>query len=208
MKYARILNPYRKVTPSNQKIETPDKENAMSFAATLVKMNDEDVDYPAMIMANYILGGTLSGRLPDRIRSKEGLSYGVGSQFSAPIKDDGAEFVAYAISNPPNAPKVEVSMKDEIAQTEKNGFTADELAAAKKAWLQERVLGRSQDGSLAGLLASNERWGRTMQFGADIDSKVSALTPDQVTAALKKAVDPASLIYIKAGDFKKANVYQ
>jgi zinc protease len=208
MKYARILTSYHKVAPTNQKIETPDKENAMSFAAELVKMSDEDPDYPAMIMANYILGGTLSGRLPERIRSKEGLSYGVGSQFSAPIKDDGAEFVAYAISNPPNAPKVEVSMKDEIAQTEKGGFTADELSAAKKAWLQERVLSRSQDGSLAGLLASNERWGRTMQFGADIDSKVSALTPEQVTAALKKAIDPAGLIYIKAGDFKKANVYQ
>jgi zinc protease len=171
-------------------------------------MNDEDADYPAMIMANYMLGGSLSARLPNRIRNKEGLSYGVGTQFSAPIKDDGAEFVAYAISNPTNAPKVEVSMKDELAQTEKSGFTADELSAAQKAWLQERVLGRSQDGSLAGLLGSNERWGRTMQFQQDMDSKVSALTPAQVTAALKKVLDPAALIYIKAGDFKKANVYQ
>jgi zinc protease len=132
----------------------------------------------------------------------------VGSQFSAPIKDDGAEFVAYAISNPQNAPKVEVSMKDEIAQTEKGGFTADELEAAKKAWLQERVLQRSQDRSLAGLLAVNERWGRTMQFDRDFDSKVSALTADKVTAAMQRAVDPAALIYIKAGDFKKANAYQ
>jgi zinc protease len=89
MKYARILTPYHKVAPSNQKIETPDKQNAMSFAAELVKMTDEDADYPAMIMANYMLGGSISARLPDRIRNKEGLSYGVGSQFSAPIKDDG-----------------------------------------------------------------------------------------------------------------------
>ena len=96
----------------------------------------------------------MSARLPDRIRNKEGLSYGVGSQFSAPIKDDGGSFLAYAISNPQNAPKVEVSIKDELAKTEKDGFTSAELAAAQKAWLQERVLGRSQDGSLAGLLAS------------------------------------------------------
>jgi zinc protease len=209
MKYARILNPYHKVAPSNQKIETPDKQNAMSFAAELVKMTDEDADYPAMIMANYMLGGApLSSRLANRIRNKEGLSYGVGSQFSAPIKDNGAEFVAYAISNPQNAPKVEASMKDEVTLTEKDGFTADELAAAKKAWLQERILGRSQDESLAGLLASNERWGRTMQFDQDFDNKVSALTAEQVTAALRRAVDPAAWIYIKAGDFKKANAYQ
>jgi zinc protease len=208
MKYARILNPYRKVAPSNQKIETPDKQNAMSFAAELVKMTDEDTDYPAITMANYMLGGSFSARLVTRIRHKEGLSYGAGSQLSVPTKDDGAEFVAFAISNPENAPKVEASMKDEIALTLKDGFTADELAAAKKGWLQERVLGRSQDGSLAGLLASRERYGRTMQFDQDIDAKVSALTAEQVSAALRRALDPAALVYIKAGDFKKANAYQ
>ena len=208
MKYARVLNSYHKVAPVNQKIETPDKENALSLAAQPVKMGDEDPDYPAMIMANYMLGGTFSSHLLMRIRQKEGLSYGVGSQFSAPTKDDGGEFVAYAISNPPNAPKVEASLKDEIAQTIKSGFTADELAAAKKAWLQERVLGRSQDGSLAGTLAARERYGRTMQFDQDLENKVSALTPEQVSAALRKYVDPAALVYVKAGDFKKANVYQ
>jgi len=208
MKYAKILNPYRKVAPTNQKIETPDKQNAMSFAAELVKMSDEDPGYPAMIMANYMLGGTLSARLPNRIRNKEGLSYGVASQFSVPTKDDGAEFVAYAISNPENAPKVEVSMKDELALTLKNGFTAGELAAAQNAWLQEQVLARSQDGSLAGELAGLERYGRTMQFEQDLETKVSALTPEQVSAALRGALDPAALTYIKAGDFKKANAYQ
>lgn len=208
MKYARADKPYRKVTPVNEKIETPDKENAMSLGAEPVKMTDEDADYPAMIMANYILGGTFSSRLETRVRHKEGLSYGVGSQFNAPIKDDGATFVVYAISNPQNTPKVEASLKDEISLTVKNGFTADELAAAKKAWLQEQVLGRSQDGSLAGLLASHERWGRTMRFDQDLESKVSALTADQVSAAMRKVVDPAALVYVKAGDFKKAGVYQ
>src|ERR1035437_1503217 len=98
-----------------------------------------------MIMANYMLGGTFSARLVTRIRHKEGLSYGVGSQFNVPTKDDGGEFAVFAISNPENAPKVEVSMKDEIALTLKSGFTADELADAKKSWLQERVVERSQD---------------------------------------------------------------
>ena len=208
MKYARILSPYHKVTPSDQKIETPDKTNAMSIAAQSVKMSDEDADYPAMIMANYMLGGSLSARLVDRIRSKEGLSYGVGSQYSAPTKDDAAEFVAYAISNPENAPKVEASMRDEIAKTVSGGFTPEELAAAKKAVLQERVLSRSQDGSLLSILASNERWGRNMQFQQDFDNKLSALTPEQVNAAVKRALDPAALIYVKAGDFKKANAFQ
>jgi len=206
--YARILSPYRRVEPENVKIETPDKQNALSVAGQMFKMSDEDPDYPAMIMANYILGGTFSARLVARIRSKEGLSYGVGSQVTVPTKDDGAMFFAYAISNPENAPKVEASFMDEVALTIKGGFTPEELAAAKKAWAEERRVSRSQDEPLEGLLAARARWGRTMQFDQDLENKVSALTLDQVSAALGKAISTARLIYVKAGDFKKAGVYQ
>ena len=207
--YARILTPYRKIEAANLKIETPDKQNAMSVAAQMFNMSDEDPDYPAMIMANYILGGTFSARLVTRIRHKEGLSYGVQSQINVPTKDDGATFFAFAISNPENAPKVEASLMDEVELTIKGGFTPEELAAAKKAWAEERLVGRSQDASLAGLLASRARWGRSMtQYDQDLENKVAALTLDQVSAALGKAIAPARFIYVKAGDFKKAGVYQ
>jgi zinc protease len=206
--YARILTPYRKIEPENVKIETPDKQNALSIAGQMFKMSDEDPDYPATIMANYILGGTFSARLVTRIRHKEGLSYGVASQINVPTKDDGATFFAYAISNPENAPKVEASFMDEVALTIKGGFTPEELAAAKKSWAEERLVGRSQDGSLTRLLASRARWGRTMQFDQGLESKVAALTLDQVSAALGKAISATRLIYVKAGDFKKAGVYQ
>jgi zinc protease len=206
--YARILTPYRKIEPENVKIETPDKQNAMTVAAQMFKMSDEDPDYPAMIMANYIMGGTFSARLVTRIRHKEGLSYGVQSQINVPTKDDGATFLAFAISNPENAPKVEHSLLDEIALSIKGGFTSEELAAAKKAWLDERTVGRSQDTSLAGLLALRARWGRTMEFDQNLENKVAALTVDQVSAELGKAISPTRFIYVKAGDFKKAGVYQ
>jgi zinc protease len=206
--YARILTPYRKIEPENVKIETPDKQNALSIAGQMFKMSDEDPDYPAAIMANYILGGTFSARLVARIRSKEGLSYGVGSQINVPTRDDGATFLAYAISNPENAPKVEASFMDEVARTIKGGFTAEELADAKKAWAEERLVGRSQDESLSRLLTSRARWGRTMQFDQALESKVAALTLEQVSAALGKAIGASGLIYVKAGDFKKAGVYQ
>jgi len=206
--YGRVLSPYRSIAPANVKIETPDKQNAVSLAAQMFKMSDEDADYPAMIMANYILGGTFSARLVTRIRHKEGLSYGVGSQLTVPTKDDGAMFVAFAISNPENAPKVEASMLDEMALTIKGGFTADELAAAKKAWAEERVVARSQDSSLVSLLANRARWDRNMQFDQNLESTVAGLTVEQVSAALAKTISVSKLVYVKAGDFKKAGSYQ
>jgi zinc protease len=207
--YTRITSMYKKIDPTDKKIETPDKQNSFFIAGETVKINDEDPDYPAVVMANYMFGASgLGTRLSRRIRDKEGLSYGVGSQIGAPTKDDGGNFLAYAISAPQNAPKVEASFRDELAKTLKEGFTADEVSAAKKAWLQERGMSRTEDGSLVGLFAARQRFDRTLKFDESLETKVAALTPEQITAAFRKYVDPSALIFVKAGDFKKAGVLQ
>jgi len=161
-----------------------------------------------MIMADYMLGGPTSSRLFTRIREKEGLSYEVQTALNVPTQDDRAELLGIAIANPENTPKAEASFKDELARTLKDGFTAEEVASAKTAWLQERQVSRSQDHGLAGLLLSNERWGRTMKYDQDLEAKISALTPQQITEALRRHLDLPNVTYVKAGDFKKANVYQ
>ena len=171
-------------------------------------MDDEDPDYPAMILGNYILGGSGGSRLFKRVRDKEGLSYGVGSSFGAPTKDDAAMFSTNAICNPQNLPKAEASIKDELARTVKDGFTADEVAAAKKSWLEERTVNRSQDQGLMGTLGTREFWGRTMKWDEALEAKVSALSAEQVSAAFRRHIDPAALTVVKAGDFKKAGVLQ
>jgi zinc protease len=161
-----------------------------------------------MSIANYILGGSFSSRLVTRIRDKEGMSYTVSSGIQVPAKDDGAMFVARAQCAPQNTPKVEASFKDELARALKDGFTAAEVADAKKAWLQERAVARSDDGSLVATLASREYFGRSMMFDQALESKVAALTPEQVSAAFRRGIDPSALVTVKAGDFKKAGVYR
>jgi zinc protease len=191
------------------RVRNPDKQNSFLVAGQMVKLNDEDPDYPALVMANYMFGGNgLGTRLSRRIRDKEGLSYGVQSDFSVPTKDDAAAFIGVALSAPQNAPKVEASFRDELSKTLKDGFTADEVAAAKKAWLQERGMGRSEDGALVGLFAARQRFDRTLKFDESVETRVAALTAEQISAAFRKHVDPATLIYVKAGDFKKAGVLQ
>jgi zinc protease len=206
--YARIPGPYRKVEAVDRKIETPDKQNAIFLSATLTRMSDEDPDFPAMSFANYMFGGSPGARLFKRIREKEGLSYGVQSIYSVPAKDDGSQFLVFAICAPQNAPKVEASFKDELARTVKDGFATDEVAAAKKAWLQERNVQRSQDQALASALGARERYDRTLKFDEVLEAKVAALTPEQISGAFRRHIDPASLTFVKAGDFKKAQVYQ
>ena len=205
--YQRITSTFQKTAPVNLKIETPDKQNATFEAGLNLPMQDTDPDYPAMVMANYIFGGSITSRMEDRIRNREGLSYGAGSTFGAPVEGNEARFGANATSNPKNTPKVEASFKDELAKTLADGFTAKEVAEAKKAFLDQRKVGRSQDQQLLRLISTREEYGRTLDWDTQMDAKLAALTVDQVNAAFKKHVDASAITIVKAGDFKAAGAY-
>jgi zinc protease len=204
MPYARLSSPYRDIAPANKSIETPDKENAMFIAGLKVNMQDTDADYPALLLANYIMGQSgFDSRLTARIRVKDGLSYGAGSQLSVGSTDRGAAWTAFAIAAPQNMEKVEAAFKDEVQKALKDGFTVAEMVAAKSGILQLRLQSRAQDGSLAGGLASNAYLGRTYAFSAEIDRKIEALKVEDLNAAFKKHIDPAKITIVKAGDFAK-----
>jgi zinc protease len=206
--YARLHYNYAAVPQFNDKIETPDKQNALFLFGMPMKMTDEDADYPALTIASMIFGGSTNSRLFERIRVKDGLSYGASGGFSVRVKDDGSDLSGNAIAAPQNMAKVEADFNDELARAVKDGFTADEVAKAKKTWLDERMVQRTEEGSIAGLLASRERWGRTLMWDAKLEAAVAALTPEQVSDAFKRHVDPAAISIVKGGDFKKAGTYQ
>ena len=203
--FTRIKQDYHVVAPVNKSFETPDKANAFFVARLNLKVRDDNADYPALVLGNYILGGGfLNSRLATRIRQKEGLSYGVGSSFSAGSLDESGSFFANAIYAPENADKLEAAFKDELAKLIKDGLTADEVAAAKKGWLQSRQLSRAQDRELAGRLNNYLFLNRTIAWDADLESKIQALTPEQINAAMRKFLTPDNITIIKAGDFAKA----
>jgi zinc protease len=203
-----VLTPYRKVAPIDRKIETPDKQNAVFVAATFIKLSDEDPDYPALLLANYMLGGSPAGRLFKRIHLTEGLADAALSVLQVPTRNDGSVFAGTSIGPPQNVPKVEASFKDELARTLKDGFATDEVAAAKQAWLQGESVARSEDQTLASTLSERECYGRTMKFDEVLEAKVAALTPAQVSEAFRRRIDPSAFSYVRAGDFKKAGILQ
>ena len=206
--YARITNSFKEVTPSNIKIETPDKENAQFSTGLRLRMKDSDPDYPALVLANYIFGGGgMTARLPDRIRNREGLSYDVRSGFSAPVEGDAANFSASAIANPANMPKVEASFMDELNRAVRDGFTAQELADAKKSLQDSRISGRTSDGGLLSLISARETWGRTLAWDAQMDAKLAAVTLEQLNAAFRRYIVPSKIVIVKGGDFARAKVY-
>jgi len=205
--FTRVLSPFKALEPVNQSFQTPDKANAVFLATFPIQISDDNADYPALALGTYILGGGfLNSRLAARIRGKEGLSYGVGAGFQPTPKHDNGAFIGNAILNPLNIQKVEKAFAEEMEKAFKEGFTKEEVDAAKKGWLQQRQVMRTEDQALAGTLATNAAYDRTLAFNREVESKVDSLTVEQVNEVFKKYMDLSRVSIFKAGDFEKAGI--
>ena len=199
--YARIPLRVAEVVPVDSVIETPDKANAVLRAGMLIKLRDDDPDYPALLLGNYLLGGSSDSRLVRRIREKEGLSYSVGSFLSADSFYPRGSFGLFAIYAPQNRARIEAALTEEIRKAFADGFTAQEVEAGKKGFLHARALARSDDATVAGRLVSYLVLGRTFAWDEELERKVAALTPQGVIDAMRRHIVPARLSVVKAGDF-------
>lgn len=203
--YARLKTGVNKNAKGGaEDILTPDKANATYFAGFALPMKDTDPDYAAVVIGNRILGGgSLSSRLGDRVRQKDGLSYGVGSGFSARALDARAVFYMYAITNPANMGKVKIAIREELDKLLADGVTDAELAAAKKGYLDRQSVARTSDSGLASTLESTTVAKRDMAYFTELEKRIQSLTAKQVVAALRKHIDPKKLLVVAAGDFAK-----
>ena len=201
-----IERPYQPNTePRRDTVSTPDKENAVYLAGLLMPIKDDDPDYPALLMGNFVLGGgsALSSRIADRLRQKGGLSYTAMSMLQASPLDRRASLMVLAIYNPDNVAKVVTGVDEELARLLRDGVKTDELEKAKTGYLQQQQVMRTMDTMLATSLAENLFLGRTMHFQADFERKIKALTPNAVHAALRKYIDPKQLSGGHGGGFRR-----
>ena len=107
-----------------------------------------------------------------------------------------------ASCQPQNVGKLETVMKEELDRLLAKGVSATEVENAKQGYLQQRQVSRSSDQAIAGLLNSQLFEGRTMAREEELEKQIAALTPEQVSAALKKHIDPKRLVIVTAGDRK------
>lgn len=204
--YERIVREHFDTPATRIIIDTPDKENATLVARYDFAQNKNDPDSDAMLLANWIFGGSsgLSNRLMLRLRQQDGLSYGVGSTVNIPAFGNEASWSMQAILAPQNLRKAEVALYEEIDRVLKEGFTQQELDEAKKGFIEYRAVNRSQDNLIA------YHWTNMMNEGVDWsesqkrDETVRNLTLEEVNAAFRKMINRDGLTVVLAGDQKKA----
>ena len=201
--YKRVTREHKAVAVKNEKLLTPDKENTTFVARVGFDLKDSAADYPSLMLADFIVGGSAGARLFMRVREQEGLSYDVFSTLSVPTFSNNATWSFGFIANPVNAGKAEAALRDELKILIGGALTEEQFQAQRKSMLDQRALRRAQDATLAAQLVSLEDAGRTFAFTENLEASILKLKKSDFDATLKKYINLDAMSSFVAGDFSK-----
>ena len=205
--YGYIADPYFELAPKEFIIETPDKANAVFIARRLLKVQNNDDNFPALLIANQILGGSETSRLFKQVRSEHGLSYSINSSINASSFEPSAEWTVQAIYSPSKRAELEKVIRQTIQEARNNGFTEQELEQSKDAVLRMRALARAQDNVLSATWLRYLESGRDFNWNQEFEDRIRNLTLAQVNQAMRDFLDDTQLSIAFAGDFANAGAH-
>lgn len=204
--FTPIPNKHKASKSANEQIKTPDKKNAFTTGSLDFELSQYEDDYAAMMVAGSVFGGGfLNSRIADRLRQKDGVSYGAGGGVSVDgnKNDKNSSMYIYAIYAPINAAKVQKGFKEEIERFIQDGITEEELKNAVNGWIQGQTVSRAKDNEISSLINNNLYYKRDMSFQKELEEKMRNLTVEDVNRAIKKYFKTYDKwTVVNAGDFK------
>ena len=180
-------------------IRMADKANASYTSRIAFALNEADDDYPALFVATQLLNRQ---GLWERVREKEGLSYGVGASLSAPTVGNAAAININASFAPQNREKLQRVIREVLEEKREKGFSSLEVGFAKSAIISRRTEWLAQPGNALGNIAFNLRFNKPLDHYAALTPLFEKLDTVAVNAALKKYLEVANLREVLAGSFE------
>lgn len=130
--YQRVLRPFVENKVEDIILDTKDKEMAMVTKGFNFAMNDSHDDFAALKLANYMFGENMNSRLMNRIREKEGISYGASSSLEVGKFSKSAGLSIYAMAAPQSVSRAKKAIDEEWNNFVERGVSEEEIANAKK----------------------------------------------------------------------------
>ena len=203
-RFVRHVAQHVPVPPARFVAQARDKSNAVMRWHQPLALNARDSDHEALLVANRILGGGgLESRLASRVRVKEGLSYGIGSQFGAPMHGNRASVSIEASFSPAQRERMAAVVREELVRFAEQGPTEEEVQRAKDDLLAQRRESRGDDSALPYILLTLADQGETFEATRKRDEAIRAVTREQVLSAWRRHVRTDAFVISAAGDFKE-----
>ncbi len=153
-------------------------------------------DYEALELIAVVLGSGagLTGRIPARIREREGLAYTAYAQTIAGAGFDPGRLVAYVGTSPDTVAQAERGVVEEIARLVEGGVTDDELEEARAYLLGRDPFQRETARPWAELLNEAALYGLAVDQPAWRLERLRAVDRPAAEAAARRHLRPADLL--------------
>jgi predicted Zn-dependent peptidase len=168
----------------------------------LPALDPSSPDYITMLVTNAMLGGSFNSRVTANIRENKGYTYSPVSSLSVRYRDGYWVQVA-DVTTAVTGPAIK-EIFNEVRRLGSEPPTKGELDGIKNYLSGVFVLQNSSRQGLIGQLAFVDLHGLGDEYLSTYVQKVYAVTPEQVTAASKKYIDPDRMAIVVVGDPDKA----
>jgi len=172
-----------------------ERPNAEVRGVALLPISPDAADYPALKIAISLLGGGSDSRIRQRLRERAGLAYTAGATLSGGDFGPRSRLTVSSSVASAQAAAALALLQEELAQALAEGFTAAEVERAQAAWQEARTRSLASEGALVGQLLQGMQSGRDFAWQAEFDRRIAALTAAEVTAALRRHLAPAALVW-------------
>jgi zinc protease len=152
-------------------------------------------DIPALDLVGVVLGAGagLSGRLPDRIREKEGLAYSTEVATSAGAGLEAGRFSIYLGTSPENLEQAERSLRQELDRLLTDGIGEQELRDARSYLVGRDPFRRETARQWASLMAEAGFYGIPADRPEWAIQELEKLSHQEVEEAMRRWIRPADL---------------
>ncbi len=188
--------------PETRVVHMKGKSQA-DVACALPGLSRSDPDYYPAMLANFILGGgSLSSRLMDNLRDKQGLVYGVYSNLSAGI--GAGPIQIRAGTNPANADRTAEEILAQVARMQDDGPSAIELEEAVSYLTGVFPVRLETNAGVASQLLGAELYGLGMDYIERYPEIIRGVSLEETRAAGRKYLRPAACAIAIAGSYADA----
>jgi zinc protease len=184
--------------PRDVSVPLADKPSVSMRLGQATGLRYKDPDSLALRVGTAILGRGFTGRLMGTVRDKEGLTYNIGAGMGDDSIVDGDWDISASFA-PALLTKGVASTRRELDLWWKDGVTEQELTSRKQGLIGGYLVSLSTTGGLAATILTDIQRGYDLSWLDAYPNAVNALTREQVNAAIKNHLNPATMVLVEAG---------
>jgi zinc protease len=196
--------PFARVVPQGgrRRLVIPMMNKAQADVAYgFTTLTRTDPSYNACWLMNHAFGQySMSGRLGDRIREKQGMAYYVYSSLDANLME-GPLLIRAGVS-PENVDRAIASIDEEVGRLVRDGLTQTELDDSRRFLIHSMPRALETNASIANFLQTAALYGLGLDYDVRLPGLLQAVRLDEANAVARRFLDPDRATLVVAGPYE------